>query len=384
MNFYFIKTSKLLLGLALITISFSCCEKEQIPEEPPYLWSIDTKVFTGINPVYFDESYFIFPTNYQDGEMSLLRVAEKTGDTLYNVQLLGLDDNLSNSNAKAYVDENDNELHIILDRNFYKVDLETGAIKTKYDFPNFFWRSNIQDQFIYTCSFATLDSFYFSYFDKDIGELHLIYSDGMESGQTIIGGQAPFAHDDSFYLPYFEGGPNDFDNFIINISQGGIQKVEIDVKNNIIARPTFEDSEYIYMYIVDKMFAYDKESLSLLWELETVPGGSGPYIQTDDKIYMVPSREIELGEANIMYIIDKATGEYKTVESPASYGPMKRNGNYIYYVGWGDFMKFDMINEEFIPAKEDEKSRFGYQPVWGTSPNSKILFDDDGWHCFPL
>ncbi|MEL7223217.1 MAG: hypothetical protein AAGJ93_17965, partial [Bacteroidota bacterium] len=100
--------------------------------------------------------------------------------------------------------------------------------------------------------------------------------------------------------------------------------------------------------------------------------------------YMVPSRNIESGEANIIYIIDKATGEYRTVDSPACLGHLERVEDYIYFVGWGDFMKFDMINERFIPAHEEEKSRTGYQPVYGISPNSKILFDDDGWHCYPL
>lgn len=370
------------MGLALIVLSLSCCEKEQKTEVQPYLWNINTKVFTGINPVYFNESYFIFPTNYQLGEMYLLRVDERTGDTIYNVQLLGLDDNLSNSNAKAYVD--DDELHIILDRNFYKIEIETGQIITRYDFPNFLWKSNVQDQNIYTCSYSSLEKFYFAYFDKDIGEQHVVYSAELNGNETDIIGHAPIVNGNSLILPLSKVNSNVMENQLIQVGPDTTISVLIDFTDNWVGGPVFDDEVAIYLYMVDKMVAYRKSDLSVLWELETVVSGSGPYHQTEDKIYMGPSREIEVGDANIMYIIDKKTGGYKTVESPACLGHLERVGDFIYYVGWGDFMKFDMISEEFIPAKGNEKSRTAYQPIWGISPNSKILFDDEGWHCFPL
>ena len=390
MKINLISTSKLLLGLTLLTIAFSCHEQQPAPTptEPLYRWKLKTRMFTGIQPVYADESYFIFPTNYQTGEMFLLRVDEKTGDTIYNVELLSLDANMSNSNAKAYA-ENE-ELHIIMDRNFYKIDIATGNIMARYDFPNFLWRSNIQDDYIYTCSFAnSLDSFYFSYFHKDIGEQHHIYGAKISDGFNTIGGRAPVTSVNRFLLPFYEGNyPGTFNNFIVAVSPDTIERVKIDFNGSTIGGPVFDDEENMYLYMVDKMVAYRKSDLTVLWELETVPGGSGPYLQTEDKIYMVPSREIDSGDGNIVYIIDKRTGEAKAVASPASLSDLERVGDYIYFVGWGDFMKFDMVNEEFIPEREDEDSQAalqgGYQPVYGISPNSKILFNEYGWNCFPL
>lgn len=383
-------TSKLLLGLALWGIAFSCHEQqpEPAPAEPPYRWKLKTRMFTGIQPVYADESYFIFPTDYQSGEMFLLRVDEKTGDTIYNVQLLGLDDNLSSMNAKAYPENG--ELHIIMDRNFYKVDMATGQIMTRYDFPNFLWRTNIQDEYIYTCSFAnSLDSFYYSYFHKDIGEQRHIYGAKISDGLNRIGGRAPVTSGNRLLLPFYEGNfPGTFDNSIIAVSSDTIEKIKIDFNSSTIGGPVFDDDENMYLYMVDKMVAYRKSDLTVLWELVTVPGGSGPHLQTEDKIYMVPGREINSGNGNIIYIIDKRTGQARTVASPASLSPLERVGDYIYYVGWGDFMKFDMVNEKFIPEREDEDSQAalqgGYQPVYGISPNSKILFNEYGWNCFPL
>jgi len=377
------KNSKLLVGLALFTVFFSCCDKEEPEEQPEYNWKIETRVFTGIDPVYADESYFIFPTNYQTGEMDLLRIDEKSGDTLYNLQLFSLDDNLSNSNAKAYTQ--DDELHILMDRNFYKIDIASGQIKQKYDFPNFFWRSNITEQYVYTASFAALDSFYFAYFDKSIGEQNIIFGFKPMANQSNLHGIAPMGNPSDLFIGYSRGSNMDMDNSIVRIQGDNTDSITIeDWTKHWIAGPSFEDRKNIYLYAVDKMFAYRKDDFSFLWELETVPGGSGPYVQTEDKIYLIPSRCIESCEANIMYIIDKETGEYKIVDSSASYGPMVINGNFIYYVGGGDFFKFDMTTEKFIPPIQEEISETAYQPSWGLGANSKILFDEDGWHCYPL
>ena len=192
-----------------------------------------------------------------------------------------------------------------------------------------------------------------------------------------------------FLLPFYEGNfPGTFDNSIVVVSSDTIEKVKIEFNSSTIGEPVFDDEENMYLYMVDKMVAYRKSGLTVLWELETVPGGSGPHLQTEDKIYMVPGREIDSGNGNIIYIIDKRTGEARTVASPASLSPLERVGNYIYYVARGDFMKFDMVNEKFIPEREDEDSQAalqgGYQPVYGISPNSKILFNEYGWNCFPL
>lgn len=376
------RLSKLLAGLAFLTLMLSGCEKERVSDIPPYLWDIETRVFTGIDPVYGHGSYFIFPTNYQLGEMDVLRVEETTGDTIYNIELFNLEDNRSNSNAKAYVEGD--ELHVIIDRNFYKIDVHTGEIIVKFDFPNYFWRSNITEQYVYTASYAALDSFYFAYFDKSVGEQNVIFGFKPKDNQRYIQGIAPMGNPEDLFIGYSRGYDMDMDNFVLRIRDNERDTVTIsNWRDEWIASPSFEDDSSIYLYAVDKMFAYDKETLSLLWELETVPGGSGPYIQADHKIYLIPSRCKELCDANIMYIIDKATGDFKTVDSPASYGPMHRDGNYIYYVGGGKFMKCDMISEKFIPAPEEEHGR-GYQPSWGIGENSKILFDEDGWHCFPL
>lgn len=374
---------KLLAGLALFIVFFSSCAKEEPDERPSYRWKIETKVFTGIDPVYAEGSYFIFPTNYQKGEMDILRIDEKTGDTIYNLQLISLDDNLSNSNAKAYAQGD--ELHILMDRNFYKIDIATGQIKEKYDFPNFFWRSNITEQYIYTASFAALDSFYFAYFDKSVGEQNIIFGSKPKADQQHIHGMAPMGNPMDIYIGYSRGNTMDMDNTVLRIRSNKIDTVTIsNWKEQWIGGPSFEDRNNIYLYAVDKMFAYRKEDFSFLWELETVPGGSGPYVQTDDKIYLIPSRCIDHCDGNIMYIIDKATGEFKIVDSSASYGPMRIDGNFIYYVGGGDFFKFDITTEKFIPVREEEVSETAYQPSWGLGANSKILFDEDGWHCYPL
>lgn len=387
MSINLMNTSKLLLGLALLGIAFSCHEQqpEPAPAEPPYRWKLKTRMFTGIQPVYADESYFIFPTDYQSGEMFLLRVDEKTGNTIYNVQLLGLDDNLSSMNAKAYPENG--ELHIIMDRNFYKVDMATGQIMTRYDFPNFLWRTNIQDEYIYTCSFAnSLDSFYYSYFHKDIGEQHHIYGAKISDGLNRIGGRAPVTSGNRFLLPFYEGvsGSGNFDNSIIVVSSDTTEKIKIDFNSSTIGGPVFDDESNMYLYMIDRMVAYRKSDLRVLWENRSIKGGR--YLQTGDKIYMVPTTNVNSGEGNLIYIIDKRTGVARTVESPACLGHLERVGDYIYYVGWGRFMKFDMINEKFIPEREGESSQPGgrYQPIYGISPNSKILFNEYGWNCFPL
>lgn len=392
MNIPFMNTSKSLWGLALLlAIAFSCCEKDTpppSPTEPPYRWKLKTRMFTAMSPVYADESYLIFPTNYQTGQMYLLRVDERTGDTIYNVELLGIDDNLSTLNAQAYAD--DDELHVIMDRNFYRVDIATGQVKTRYDFPNFLWQgANVQGDYVYTCSYGgQLDSFYYSYFHKDIGVQHRIYGAKISDGLNLIGGHPPVVAGNRLLLTLFEGvqTSNHFDNYIIDVSPDTVRKVKIDFESNTIGGPVFDDENNIYLYMIDRLAAYRKSDLRLLWENRSIDGGC--YLQTEDKIYMVASREVDNGNGNGIFIIDKATGYHKKVSGPACLGHLERVGNYIYFVGWGDFMKFDMINEWFLPEREGEDSQAalegGYQPRFGISPNSKILFNEYGWKCFPL
>ncbi len=374
---------KVLFGLYVLTF-ISCSDKDTNildPEilETKYLWSIDA-LGSFIQPLHKEDSYFIFPTDFESRELFLLRLEEKSGDTIYSVKLLDFDDAPTFGMTHAYIENT--EIHLVLNNSFYKIDLNSGLIKTTYSFPNYLWRSNIEDQFIYTCSFKEEPfGFYYAYFDKNIGEQKVIYEENLEEGQSALIGHAPMVCDDGLAFPLSMATASVAENYLMKVTEDSIIKVEIDFTDNWIGGPVFDDDENIYLYMVDKMIAYKKSDLSVQWELNTVKGGSGPHYQTDEKIYMLQSRTVASG--NIMYIIDKITGDKKVVISPQSYSNIEQVGNYIYFIGSGEFLKFDMITEKFVSEREEVRPGFGHQPIFGISSNSKIVQDFKGWHCYP-
>lgn len=377
-----------IIGFSILSLLIISCDKESTSQRPleasnDYNWTAET-FFSHVRPIYADESYFIFPMDHENRDMYLLRLNEKTGDTIFCTQLLKYENGPSISVTKAYLEEE--EIHLLLDKSFYKIDIYTGEIKTQYNFPRYLSRSNIEEKNIYTCSFyPDFQSMYYSYFDKDIGEQNIVYSAYNDTDQNSIIGHAPMESGNSLIFPLSQGVSGNFDNVLVKVSDDSVFQEKVDFDTDIIGGPVFDDDDTVYMYMIDKLVAYNKSDLSVKWELNTVSSGAGPYYQTEDKIYLVPSREIQLGDANIIYIINKVNGGYKVVDSPACLTYIERVGDFLYFIGWGEFKEFNMMTEEFEPQKIDEKSReAGYQSYFGVSPNSKIVWDHYGWHCFPL
>lgn len=141
----------------------------------------------------------------------------------------------------------------------------------------------------------------------------------------------------------------------------------------------FDDESTIYLFMMDQMLAYRKSDLSLKWKMKPEIIAFGPYYQTENKIYFVPTPEVAR-----MFIINKNDGSYKTVDSPAGGGKIKRVGDYLYFVGWGDFKEFDMVTEDFKQKELPPYANSGYLPIFGLSPNSKLLWTYYEWECFPM
>jgi hypothetical protein len=180
-------------------------------------------------------------------------------------------------------------------------------------------------------------------------------------------------------FPFSRGtiGQRPIENYIIWPKPEKDSLIQLDWMENSLGGPVFDDESTIYLFMMDQMLAYQKSDLSLKWKMKPENIGAGPYYQTDEKIYFVPTSQIGL-----MFIINKRDGSYKTVDSEACHGHIERIGDYLYFVGGGDLKRFDMITEEFAQWDEPPHAKSLYRSVFGVSPNSKILWYQN-WECFP-
>lgn len=360
--------------ICFLIIIFLCtsCDKDPTVEIQDYRWSKDSELPFS-DPVYGQESYFFFTKEASENEMYLIRLDEKTGDTIYNVKIFDIE-NLSLGYTKAYTENN--ELHFIISNRFYKIDMETGTVKTRYDFPHKLQDVNIQEQLIYFSAYASEGGVYFAYFDKDIGKEQIIYTAQLSGDQPSIRGLAPRVCGNSLVLPLSRGMSNNMQNQLIEINQDTTAMVSVNDSQNWIIN-VISDEENIYLFTVNKMFAYSKLDLSVKWEMPIPNSSIGCLYQTDEKIYSVPFTDV-----NVMNIINKNTGNHETIDGGSCRSDLIRIDDFIYYLGVGEFLKFDVINEQYVESNvKDSDVSFGSN--WAISSNSKVIFNGKVWRCFP-
>lgn len=371
--------SKVFLTGILVLFSLFACNKKPIQQEEDdfYQWTTEDVPWTHVPPLYYDESYFILSAEPTERIAVLNRVDEKYGEVIYAIDLGELYHLPNQHGSKMW--ENNGQIFLIVDRLLYVIEPETGEIIRQHVYQNYLWRSNVEEDCIYTCFYSALDEFNYAKIDIGTGAMTLLHTEKLDNGDDFIAGHAPVEtpHGPVFPLSRGNKGQGVFENSIIWPKPGKDSLIQLDWTENSLGGPVFDDESTIYLFMMKQMLAYRKSDMSLKWKMESDDVAAGSYVQTDQKIYLIPSPEIGL-----MFIIDKRDGSFKTLESPACLGNMERIGDHFYFVGWGDFKKFNMVTEEFAQWDFPPFVNSGYQPFLGVSTNSKMLWNN-GWHCFP-
>jgi len=372
----------LLTGIAVLLSLFSCnkVEQEPVQQEGYYKWRLEDAAQSHLHPLYYDESYFLIPTELEERMVSLTRIDEKYGDTIYTVELGQVVHLPGNASSKMW--ESNGELFIIIDRLLCVVDIESGALIRRHTYPNFLWESSVGEEYIYTCFFSADDEFNYAKIDISTGAMTLLHSEKQGIGDNFISGHAPVETPHGPVFPFSIGNTSQgvYENYIIWPTPEKDSLIQLDWTEKSIGGPVFDDETTIYLFMMDQMLAYRKSDLSLKWKMKPEIIAFGRYYQTEDKIYFVPTPEVAL-----MFIINKSDGSYKTVDSPACRGKIERIGDYLYFVGWGDFKEFNMLTEEFSQKEGAPYENSGYLSTFGISPNSKLLWTHrNDWKCFPM
>jgi len=367
----------LLTGIAVLLSLLTCNKEEPAQKEDYYQWRIEDATQSHVPPLYFDESYFLITTEIEERMVSLTRIDEKYGDTIYTVELGEVVHLPSVVSSKLWKDNG--KLFVIIDRLLCVLEPETGNLIRRHAYQNFLWLSNVEKDYVYTSFYSAFDEFNYAKIDISTGAMTLLHTEKLDNGQNFIAGHAPLETPHGPVFPFSRGtiGQRPIENYIIWSKPEKDSLIQLDWMENSLGGPVFDDESTIYLFMMDQMLAYRKSDLSLKWKMKPENIGAGPYYQTDEKIYFVPRSQIGL-----MFIINKRDGSYKTLDSEACHGHIERIGDYLYFIGGGGLKRFDMITEEFAQWDAPPYAKSPYQPVFGVSPNSKILWYND-WECFP-
>ena len=366
----------------LIFFTLSCCN-DGMPENP-YRWEIDRWEHVYIDPYYDNGYYYVFSEDWESHQSFLTKIKEIDGKVMYSSPFkIGVDLDLNTSSSTF---SEDGRLMFVEGKYIHQFNMNTGQLITTDTFETYIWNFHYTKEHLTACRF-TFEFKSFRYIEIIYKDGHYIediiheeFYDHMNNTQ-VNGGTPPVYANGKWILPYFTSirSTGECKNYVIVKDGDNVEKISIGYDNNkgnCLAGPLLVDEDAMYVYCVDKLFAYDRETTSMKWSADII--GSGLNKIVGDYIFTVAALSVEK-----MTIINKHTGEATNIDSRSAWSGQSV-GDYLCWTQV-EFYKFNTKTRKFEFVSSLEKADQGYwEYAVGVSPNSKLLFDMQRWVCYPF
>lgn len=366
----------------LIFFTLSCCN-DGLPENS-YRWEIDRWENVYLDPYYDNGYYYVFSEDWDTHQSFFTKIKEIDGKVVYSTPFkVGVDLDLNTSSSTF---KEDDRLMFVEGKYIHQFNMKTGQLIATDTFATFIWNFNYSRDQLTSCRFTSnFESFRFFEIIYENGHykekiIHEEFYDFMNNTRAN-GGTPPIFTNGKWMMPYFTSirSTGECKNYIIVKDGDNVEKISIGYDNNkgnCLAGPLLVDEDAMYVYCVDKVFAFDRKTTKLKWSTDII--GSGLNKIVGDYIYTVAALSIDK-----MTIINKHTGESTNIDAESAWSGQSV-GDYLCWINLS-FQKFNTKTRKFEFVSSEEKADQGYweYPV-GVSPNSKLLFDMRRWVCYPF
>jgi outer membrane protein assembly factor BamB len=350
----------------------------------PYRWELERWENVYLDPYYEKGHYYIFSENWDTHQSFLTKISEVDGKVVYSIPFkTNVDLDLRRSSSTF----SDHNRLMFVEGNFiHQFNLNTGQLIATDTFSNFIWNFQWTKEHLTACSYKK-DLSTFKYYEIVYENGHykekLIHEEYQDNQNNTFGngGAPPIYANGKWLMTYFTSvrGTGECKNIIIIKDAVNTEKVSIGYDNNTgscLAGPLLVDDSTMYVYCVDKLFAFDRNTQTIKWSTDII--GSGLNKIVGDFIYIASALSIEK-----MAIVNKHTGEKTVIDSRSAWSGQSI-GDYLCWTQ-GEFYKFNTVTRKFEFVPTDEKADQGYwEYSVGVSPHSKLLFDMKRWVCYPF
>ncbi len=379
---YSFNSSTLWCAAIFAFYTLSCCN-EGVPVNP-YRWELAKWEDVYIDPVYENGYYYVFSADLDTKQSSLTKIKEIDGKVMYSVPFkvnVDLDLRRSSSTFKE-----GGRLMFVEGKYIHQFNMNTGKLIATDTFSNFIWNFQWTKDHLTACSYKnlliTFKYYEIVYENNHYKEklIHEEYYDSMNNGNTN-GGSPPIYSKGKWMMTYFTflRTTGECKNYLIIKDGENLDKKSIGYDNNkgnVIGGTWLVDDDAMYIYCVDKLFAFDRTNQSIKWSSEVVGVGLNKII--GDFIYGVHASDIHK-----MSITNRYTGQTSTIDSSPAWSGQS-DGDYLCWT-YGEFQKFNTRTRKFEFVPSTEKSELGgWEYSLGVSPNSKLLFDGRKLVCYPF
>jgi outer membrane protein assembly factor BamB len=381
-NFKYSMSSTLLCAALFSMLILSCCRD---PIENPYRWEIERWENVYIDPYYENGYYYVFSEDWDTHQSFLTKIKEIDGKVEYSIPFkIGVDLDLRTSSSTF---SEDGRLMLVEGKFIHQFNKSSGQLIATDTFTNFIWNFYWEEEHLSACSFTDgLKSFkYFEIVYKNghykERKIHEEFYDHMNNTQ-VNGGTPPVYANGKWIMTYYTAirNTNECKNYLITEYKGSVRIETVGYDNNKgfgLAGPLVVDDQTMYVYCVDKLFAFDRNTQSVKWSTDII--GPGLIKIIGDHIYVASSLSIEK-----MAIVNKHTGDVEIIDNRSAWSG-QTIGDYLCWTQ-GDFYKFNTKTRKLEkgPLESEAKINGYWEYSIGVSPNSKLVFDLKSWECFPF
>ncbi len=371
---------------ALLLMLFSCCNDEppKPPDKPPYKWVWENRDFIQINPYYEDGYYYVFSEPWTSNSWSLAKVKETNGEILYKVPIR---DNVDVPKFECHFRDGD-RLMLVEGNYIHQINMKNGSIVTdtfKNYIWNFLWTKDHISGCGWTDNYNTFKFFEIVYIDGHYREkqIHSVNYPGVDSlgNSRTNAGTPPVYTNGKWIMAYntYYYSSQETRNYIITKEDSIVTYSSYYDNNKGNGFNSIKvDDRSMYVFSVDKLFAFDRSNGSLKWETP-IEARSYSTIK-DNNIYILDG-----SDAYVMNIINKETGQKEVLtQDPCWQG--KIVGDYLCWVHH-DLNKFNLKTKvtefsAYIPISAVSNVSWGVP--FGASEKSVLLHDGLKFECFPF
>jgi hypothetical protein len=368
---------------AILSILVLGCGGNNLPENP-YHWEIENNEYIYLDSYYEDGYYYVISEEWDTKQSKLTKIRELDGKIIYSIPFKKMVDHDLRRSSSTF--REGDRLMFVEGKYIHQFKMSTGQLISSDKFTNFIWSFHWTKEHITACSYKS-DYLTIKYYEIVYNNGHyaekLIHEEIKDSSikRTINGGTPPIYANGKWMMTYEITDLTNLEtkNFLLIKNDENVERISVGYDNNQgkgFAGPILSDDENMYVYCVDKLFAFDIESQAIKWSTNII--GSGLNKVVGDYIYTVSALSVEK-----MSITDKYTGTTNNIDSRSAWSGQSV-GDYLCWTQ-GEFYKFNTKTKKFEFNYMDEDPKQGYwEYSIGVSPYSKLLFDRNRWVCMPF
>lgn len=377
-------TYKLILPLVLVAFVYSCTKDQKTTPVASnlYTWEIlDITDYPFINHLYEDGYYFANTVNPDNGDQFFMKVDERNGDILFKTQLVKGGD-LPNTISSGHYFW-DNKIIYLWDRYIFHLNKQTGDIIHIDTFPNYVYKHNFYNGWFTGQSYAdgfTKFRFYEFVYDGSRFTQEDIHAEYFTHTATKIDvGSPPFKTTHGWVMSYARSKEP---SQIIYIENGEVKKYELPTKDNsAIAGHSYTYGNYVFFSSKGEIFKIDMNDASK-YQILSYATGSNFFIDYNGFIYYMPIYTQD-PQSLIKFNPFTNVATKFPIYAPYLSKPIIVKDTLCFPQN-GYLLKFCLKTETWAKPRESEFQSLGYLASFGASENSKLLFNERGYFCFPF